>query len=82
MQDSTGTVTAFDEHRGLGAITTTGGTVLAFHCTAIVDGTRTIEVGTAVRFETVPGRMGRWEAAAIAPVPGVAAPAPRATPAR
>ena len=36
-----------------------------FHCTAIADGTRTIEVGTAVVFDVAPGRLGRWEAANI-----------------
>ena len=63
----TGSVTAFDHHRGLGEITATDGTVFPFHCTAIADGTRTIEVGTEVRFDVVAGRLGRWEAGAISP---------------
>ncbi len=63
----TGTVTSFDDPRGLGEITADDGTVHAFHCTAIADGTRTIEVGTAVHFAVVAGRLGRWEAAAITP---------------
>jgi cold shock CspA family protein len=58
-----GTVAAFDEAGGYG-------TVMAdlpaarwfFHCTAIADGSRTIAVGAAVRFEVAPGRMGRFEA--------------------
>ncbi len=33
-----------------------------FHCTAIADGTREIEPGTAVSFELHPGRSGQWEA--------------------
>jgi cold shock CspA family protein len=33
-----------------------------FHCTAIVDGTRTIAAGAEVQFEVAPGRMGRFEA--------------------
>lgn len=33
-----------------------------FHCTAIADGSRTIETGAAVQFEVAPGRMGRFEA--------------------
>ena len=49
-----GTVTAFDDHRGIGEIT-------------IADGSRTIAVGTAVEFERVPGHQGRWEAASIIP---------------
>ena len=60
-----GTVTAFDAPRGLGTIESDG-RELPFHCTAIVDGTRTIEVGTAVTFEVRPAGMGRWEATQIA----------------
>lgn len=63
----TGTVTAFDDPRGLGEVTDEDGRVLPFHCTAIADGSRTIEVGTAVRFEVRAGLPGRWEAAAIEP---------------
>jgi cold shock CspA family protein len=61
-----GTVTAFDEHRGLGEITADDGAVYPFHCTVITDGTRTIAMGTAVEFEIVAGHLGRWEAAAVA----------------
>lgn len=62
-----GTVTAFDDPRGLGEVTATDGAAYPFHCTAIADGTRTIVVGTAVSFEVRPGPMGRWEAARISP---------------
>jgi len=62
-----GRVTAFDERRGLGEVTADDETVYPFHCTVIADGTRTIEVGARVEFEVVPGRLGRWEAAAITP---------------
>ena len=61
-----GSVTTFDEHRGLGEVTAEDGTVFPFHCTGIADGTRTIEVGTPVRFDVVAGRLGRWEAGAVA----------------
>ena len=61
----TGTVTDFDERVGLGTVTDGGGDVFPFHCTAIADGTRTIEVGTDVAFRVVAGRTGRWEAAAL-----------------
>jgi cold shock protein len=44
--------------------------VYPFHCTAIVDGTRTIAVGTRVEFEIVAGHQGRWEARAIASLTG------------
>ncbi len=63
----TGTVTAFDDPRGLGELTAEDGTVFPFHCTAIADGSRTIEIGAEVRFEVVPGRMGCWEAGRIEP---------------
>ena len=63
----TGSVTAFDDHRGLGEVTASDGAVFPFHCTAIADGTRTVEVGTEVRFDVVAGRLGRWEAGAISP---------------
>ena len=61
----TGRVTAFDDHRGIGEITTADGTVYSFHCTVIEDGSRAIAVGTAVAFEIVPGHQGRWEAASV-----------------
>ena len=59
-----GTVTEFDEPRGLGTIDAEG-TRYPFHCTALLDGTRTIEVGTAVTFEVRPAGRGRWEASQI-----------------
>ena len=62
-----GAVTAFDDPRGLGEVTAADGTVYPFHCTAIADGSRTIDVGVAVRFEVAPGRMGRWEATGLEP---------------
>jgi cold shock CspA family protein len=62
-----GKVSAFDEHRGLGELTADDGTVYPFHCIAIADGTRTIEVGADVEFDVRAGRMGRWEAAGIKP---------------
>ncbi|HEY3144315.1 MAG TPA: cold shock domain-containing protein [Acidimicrobiales bacterium] len=65
FESATGVVTAFDEPRGLGMITSVDGVELPFHCTAIVDGTRTISVGERVRFTVAAGRAGRWEAARI-----------------
>jgi cold shock CspA family protein len=58
-------VSSFDDARGLGEVTGDDGTVYPFHCTAIADGSRTIEVGTVVIFDVVAGRMGRWEAGAL-----------------
>jgi ''Cold-shock'' DNA-binding domain. len=66
-----GTVTDFDERRGLGEVTAgpEGDEVTyPFHCTAIVDGSRTIVPGTPVSFAVRPGGMGRWEATAVAPL--------------
>ena len=62
-----GTVTAFDERRGLGTITADDGATYGFHATRIADGTRKIATGTAVTFELAPANLGRWEAAAITP---------------
>lgn len=60
-----GTVTQFDERRGLGEITAADGTVFPFHCVAIADQTRAIDEGAAVEFDVAPGHSGRWEAAAV-----------------
>lgn len=63
-----GTVTAFDDPAGLGSVRTTDGTEFRFHCTAVADGSRTIDPGTEVRFTVVPGRTGGWEADALVAV--------------
>ena len=63
----TGTVVAFDAAVGLGTVAGDDGYEHPFHCTQIADGTRTIAVGTKVRFEVWP-RLGRYEAAALRPV--------------
>lgn len=71
-----GTVVEFDEAVGLGAVRAHGapaeagepgeaGDSYRFHCTQIADGSRTIEVGTAVTFSVVAGRLGAWEAADV-----------------
>jgi cold shock CspA family protein len=62
-----GTVATFDEFVGRGEIEAGGGMRFPFHCTAIVDGTRTIAPDTAVRFRLVPGPLGALEAIAITP---------------
>jgi cold shock CspA family protein len=63
----TGRVSAFDDKRGFGEITAADGAVYWFHCTRIAGGTRTINPGTNVEFDVVPGHKGRWEAAAVTP---------------
>jgi cold shock CspA family protein len=60
-----GVVTCFDAAAGLGMLTVDDGSELGFHCTQIADGTRSIAVGTAVRFTLRAGRSGRWEAADV-----------------
>jgi cold shock CspA family protein len=60
-----GRVAEFDDHVGRGEIEAGGGMRFPFHCTAIVDGTRTIAPDTAVRFRLVPGPLGTLEAIAI-----------------
>ncbi len=66
---STGTVAAFDEHRGIGTVRAADGRELFFHCTAITDGSRRIDVGTPVVFTVVPGHRGQWEAAEVERLP-------------
>jgi cold shock CspA family protein len=61
----TGVIAEFDEPRGLGVIRGDDGVEVPFHCTAIADGSRTVETGRRVRFEVVPGLLGRWEARGI-----------------
>jgi CspA family cold shock protein len=67
VNEHTGVVRTFDERRGVGEIDADGGEAYPFHCTQIANGTRTIAVGTRVRFTVVAGHRGRWEAAAIEP---------------
>ena len=62
-----GTVVAFDEEKGYGTVRGDDGVDRFFHCTAIADGTRTIEAGAAVDYEVVAGHGGRWEASALVP---------------
>lgn len=65
--EADGTVAAFDDHGGYGEVVDSDDRRWPFHCTAIANGSRTILVGAAVRFDVVPGRLGRWEAANLRP---------------
>ncbi len=47
----TGHVTQFDRRIGLGEITDSDGRVWPFHCAMLTDGSRMIELGTAVQFQ-------------------------------
>jgi cold shock CspA family protein len=60
-----GSVTGFDGPRGLGEVTGEDGRVFPFHCTAITDGSRTIDVGTPVAFVVAAGHRGRLEARSV-----------------
>jgi cold shock CspA family protein len=62
-----GRVVEFDEHRGLGEVEADDGRRFSFHCTAIVDGTRTIPVDVPVEFEVVAGPLGGYEAGSVRP---------------
>ncbi len=66
---ATGTVTAFDEHKGLGTVRADDGRELGFHCTRIADGSRTVDAGARVTFSVVAAHRGRWEAVDVAEVP-------------
>lgn len=60
-----GVVATFDKAAGLGTITGDDGKPYGFHCTAIADGTRDIEVGKQVTFSIVAGHNGKLEATQI-----------------
>ncbi len=60
-----GRVVEFDEPRGLGSISADDGRSYPFHCTALLDGTRTVTVGVDVTFTVRPAGLGRWEATRI-----------------
>ena len=62
-----GSVAEFDGGKGFGTVRGDDGQDYFFHCTAIADGTRSIEVGTAVEFDVVAGHLGRYEAAGVNP---------------
>jgi cold shock CspA family protein len=59
-------VSAFDAHVGLGQVRTDDGAEVLFHCAEIADGSRSIDVGTAVTCE-IREKFGRPEAFAISP---------------
>ncbi len=65
MRHTQGRVVGFDDHAGFGTVRAEDGSEYFFHCTAIADGSRTIEVGADVSFHVVPGHHGRWEAAEV-----------------
>jgi cold shock CspA family protein len=67
----TGAVSDFDDPRGLGTVLGDDGRRYPFHCTAISDGSRHIEVGARVVFSIGAGHLGRIEARTIVGVEGL-----------
>ena len=63
-EELAGTVTSFNDARGLGEITDSASVVWPFHCVSIADGSRTIEVGRKVVFRSG-FRVARPEAVSI-----------------
>ena len=61
-----GRVVDWDDHAGFGTVEADDGTAYFFHCTTLIDGSRTIDVGAVVTFDVVAGHLGRWEAARVA----------------
>lgn len=59
-----GTITEFDEAKGLGTVTADNGTAYVFHVIEIADGTRSIDVGQAVRFQPL-AKFGRFQASKL-----------------
>ena len=58
----------FDDAVGLGTVRDDDGATHPFHCTAIADGSRHVEVGATVEYVVVAGRVGAHEADAVGPV--------------
>nr|MDA8342640.1 hypothetical protein [Actinomycetota bacterium] len=62
---------SFDDERGTGEVEAGDGHRFDFHCTAITDGTRHVDVGAVVAFTVGYGHLGRLEALSVRPLPGV-----------
>ena len=59
-----GKVAEFDEAKGLGTVISDDGTSYVFHAIEILDGSRAIEAGQAVRFQPL-AKFGRFQAGQI-----------------
>jgi cold shock CspA family protein len=66
----TGTVSEFDEYRGLGVVSDDGGATYGFHCTAVADGSRFVAPGARVAFSVAAGHLGRFEARGLVRIDG------------
>ncbi|MGB3410939.1 MAG: hypothetical protein WBA45_07035 [Microthrixaceae bacterium] len=68
-RSGSGVVTSFDDVAGLGVVRDdSDGHLFDFHCTAIIDGSRHIEVDRLVSFVLRAGHVGRIEAAQVTPL--------------
>jgi cold shock CspA family protein len=67
LRSHAGIVASFSLDEGIGTIADEDGTLHPFHCTAIFDGSRRIDEGTAVRFVLLPGQLGTLEARDVVP---------------
>jgi len=61
-------VTSFDRAVGLGVVHCDDGTDLGFHATAIIDGSRDVEVGSRVLIAVTSGHGGIREAGTVSPL--------------
>lgn len=66
---SLGSVTSFDDERGLGVVLAEDGRELVFHCTEIAGGSRHVDVGARVAFLVAAAARGSHEAVAVTPLP-------------
>ncbi len=62
---SKGVVVAFEEERGLGTLRGEDGSEVPFHCVAVADGSRRVEVGRSVVYLVGPGHRGVLEATVV-----------------
>jgi hypothetical protein len=63
-----GFIESFDDHRGDGVLLSDEGERFYFHCVALVNGTRHIELGVRARGERRVGHVGRDELIAVAEI--------------
>lgn len=69
FESAVGVVATFDDHAGFGAVRDVQGSEWSFHCVAIADGTRTVDIGAPVVYRLVPGGRGQWEATDLVKLP-------------
>jgi hypothetical protein len=61
----TGVIESFDDRRGDGVLLSDAGERFYFHCVAIADGSRHIDVGVRASAERRVGHVGRDEVVAV-----------------